>query len=80
MNCLQVTDVLILKYGKQTFPIKTVSQASEMWNKVRFESMQSGLRPDQMKFTPTILLNGKRVARISWNGRVWKNDGQEWIF
>jgi hypothetical protein len=66
---------MVLSFGGKSYPINSVSQASEMWDKVRDEAMSGGLGSRDLSSSPKILgADGKTMGWVSWNGRIWKGE------
>ena len=64
---------LVVKIGRQTTIVESLKSASDEWCKYRdFHGLGASESPPVWVFG-----NGKKVARVSYNGRLWDLDGKE---
>ncbi|HEY0960917.1 MAG TPA: hypothetical protein VGE69_00995, partial [Pseudomonadales bacterium] len=63
---------LVASFGKQSYPVQSIAEAQAKWNGFR---SQSGAGASDIGGSLKITQDGKPIARISYNGRVWR-DGQ----
>jgi hypothetical protein len=76
MTAITTKPKLFLRDGLRMAAV-TPEQASLTMRFRREQAMECGLGS---RSTPDLLLydiDGKRIGRVSWNGRVWLNDGTE---
>lgn len=62
-----------LQGSRERFPVSSLHDASDKYMQARLES-GLGFRDFPNAF---VYCKGKKCARISYNGRVWGNDGKE---
>jgi hypothetical protein len=62
---------LFLQVGRKRYQVASLEHASAMFSQTRDAAMASGLGPDDVPPIHVVNATGKKVARISWNGRVW---------
>lgn len=60
---------MVLKHRKQTFFVKDFAEASAIFDGLRDESGEGGSTFGEGRIYDDA---GKMIARISYNGRVWK--------
>jgi hypothetical protein len=61
--------------GSESCAVTSAQDASEVW--MNFVAEEFFGASDLVKRSGWILVNGKQVARVSYNGRVWNMDGSE---
>lgn len=64
----QITEQLYVRHGEQRFPVASFEEASRKWNIFRDAT---GAGASQLHDAIIENSAGKKVARISYNGRVW---------
>jgi hypothetical protein len=68
----QVATPLTVKYRGTVYPVASLEDAADKWNEFRDAAMRQGLGPDDIcGHLDVRTSSGRKVARISWNGRVW---------
>lgn len=71
-----VRPALFLRRGRQLAEV-TPQQASRAMDAIREKALLEGRGSSS---TPDLLLyniRGQKIGHVSWNGRVWLNDGSE---
>ena len=64
--------------GRQSFKVASLKKASETWR--LYEDNECSEGRGGSRRMPTVLVyddGGNRIARISYNGRVWDNNDNE---
>jgi hypothetical protein len=62
-----------VKIGRQTVIVESLQAASDEWCKYRdFHGLGASESPAVWVFS-----DGKKTARVSYNGRIWALDGKE---
>jgi hypothetical protein len=64
---------LSVKIGRQTTIVQSLQSASDEWCKYR-NSLELGASESPAVW---VFSDGKKIARVSYNGRIWALDGKE---
>lgn len=70
---------LTMQIGRRTYPVASLAEASRQFCEARDRAVARGAGGSRR--TPTPLLfdgDGKQVAHISYNGRVWAGHPRDW--
>jgi hypothetical protein len=67
----EVAGVMFLQVGRKRYQVSGFEQASAMFCRARDAAMTNGLEPNEVPQTFIVDESGKKIARVSWNGRVW---------
>lgn len=65
---MQIAEILFLQIRRKRYQVASLEQASQMYCKARDAS---GFGASKVPEGVIVTADGRKVARISYNGRVW---------
>lgn len=76
MNAITCSATLFLRRGNQLAEV-TPRQASVAMGAIRERAMMNGQGSRDTRNLSLYDIDGRKIGYVSWNGRVWSNDGSE---